>query len=74
MNERQDRSEVEWPVSWRAAREVQRRDMARATPVQRLQWLEEALRVAYVSGALSRAETPHDRRRRGVPPEKSIRG
>ena len=31
-----------------------------------LQWLEEALRIAYASGALSRAETHHDRRRRGL--------
>jgi hypothetical protein len=66
MNERPGRNEVEWPVSWRAARDAQYRDMARATPIQRLLWLEEALRVAHASGALSRAETPDDRRRRGL--------
>jgi hypothetical protein len=68
MNERQGRNEAEWPVSWRAAREAQFRDMARATPVQRLRWLEEALRIANASGALARAETPQDRRRRGLQP------
>jgi len=66
MSERQGQSKEEWPVSWRASREAQYRDMGRATPVQRLRWLEEALRIAYASGALSRAETAHDRRRRGL--------
>ena len=68
MNERKGRNEAEWPVSWQAAREAQYRDMARATPIQRLHWLEEALRIAHASGALARAETPQDRRRRGLQP------
>jgi len=55
-----------WPVSWEAAREAQFRDVARSTPRQRLNWLEQALRLAFASGALSRAETPEKRRKRGL--------
>jgi len=40
--------------------------MARASPADRLRWLEEALRVAQASGALSRMETDEKRRRRGL--------
>lgn len=66
MDEKQSRTEDEWSVSWEASRKAQFLDMARATPSQRLDWLEQALRVANSSGALSRAETPEQRRRRGL--------
>ena len=67
MGEQQTPAEHDWPVSWEASREAQFRAMARATPAQRLAWLEQALRMAQASGALSRAETPEQRRRRGLP-------
>jgi len=66
MSERPIRTERDWPVSWGASREAQFRAMAGATPAQRLAWLEQALRMAQASGALSRAETPEQRRRRGL--------
>jgi hypothetical protein len=55
-----------WPVSWEAARKAQLREWAKATPSQRLQWLEQALRLAAASGALERAETKEKQRRRGL--------
>lgn len=66
MNERRTETEGRWPVSWGASRKAQFRDMAKATPAQRLHWLEQALRLALASGALSRAEHPEKRRRRGL--------
>ena len=66
MSEQHRRSEGDWPVSWEASRKAQFREMAKATAVQRLNWLEQALRVALASGALARAETPEQRRRRGL--------
>ena len=45
---------------------AQFRSIAASTPKQRLDWLEQALRFALACGALSRAETPEQRRRRGV--------
>ena len=66
MNEQRTEADGGWPVSWEASRKAQFRDMARATPAQRLHWLEQALRVALASGALSRAEDPEQRRRRGL--------
>jgi hypothetical protein len=40
--------------------------MAGATPVQLLEWLEEAMRLAQATGALSRADGPDRMRRRGI--------
>jgi len=66
MGENRNPTESEWPVSWEASRAAQLLDMARASPADRLRWLEEALRVAQASGALSRMETDEKRRRRGL--------
>jgi len=66
MSKEPIKAEPTWPVSWEAAREAQFRDVARSTPRQRLNWLEQALRLAAASGALSRAETPEKRRMRGL--------
>lgn len=55
-----------WPVSWGASRTAQFRAMAAAPAVQRLRWLEQALRLAAASGALARLDTPERRRRRGL--------
>jgi hypothetical protein len=40
--------------------------MAKSTPAERLVWLEQALRLALLTGALSRADTAGRRRRRGL--------
>jgi len=66
MSDRQTQSEETWPVSWATARAAQLRAMSKTTPLQRLEWLEQALRLAHATGALSRAELPDDRRRRGL--------
>lgn len=65
MSKKRTRSS-EWPVTWEASRQAQFRAMAKATPAQRLEWLEHALRLASASGALARAETVEKRRRRGL--------
>jgi hypothetical protein len=39
--------------SWRDAEELRRWSFARRTPQQRLDWLVEALTIAYTSGALA---------------------
>lgn len=49
-----------WPVSWEAAREAQLDAALRATPSQRVAWLEAAIRLAYASGALPRQDEPKD--------------
>ncbi len=41
-----------WDVSWADVEQAQLETMLAATPAQRLAWLEEAMRLAYVSGAL----------------------
>lgn len=42
----------EWPVDWERQRKEQLTRSLAATPGQRLAWLEEALVLAYRSGAL----------------------
>jgi hypothetical protein len=44
----------DWDDSWEANRRHQFSAGLAATPAQRLAWLEEALAVAYQSGALPR--------------------
>lgn len=45
----------EWPVTWQAHGRAQLREIAALTPEQRLEWLEEAIELAYRSGALALA-------------------
>ncbi len=45
-------SEQGQPVNWQANDQSRLDATLAATPAQRLAWLEEALRVAYASGAL----------------------
>jgi hypothetical protein len=66
MSEEPTKTEGAWPVSWEAVREAQFRDVAKSTVRQRLNWLEDALRLASASGALSNAETSEKRRARGL--------
>ena len=41
-----------WVGTWADVEQAQLETMLRATPAQRLAWLEEAMRFAYASGAL----------------------
>lgn len=66
MTEKTTGPEQLWPVSWESSRQAQIREMAKTTPSQRLQWLEQALQLASASGALIRAATAEKRRRRGL--------
>lgn len=47
-------SESEWDVDWEGHRRRQLTAAMEATPAQRLQWLEEMIRLAYRTGALPR--------------------
>jgi hypothetical protein len=47
-------STEEWRGDWKAAEEELLRAGLAATPEQRLEWLEEALRFAHAVGALPR--------------------
>lgn len=58
----------DWVGEWQTLERAQRRDRLRTTPGERLQWLEEALELAHVAGALE-----HDRRRRGAEAEQLAR-
>ena len=42
-----------WDASWADVERAQLVTMLAATPAQRLAWLEEALRLAHASGALT---------------------
>lgn len=42
------------PASWEGNRDEQLRSWLRATPAQRLAWLEEALQLAWNAGAIKR--------------------
>ena len=46
----------EWPVTWAAQRDDQLERMRRASPAQRLAWLEDMIRLAFLTGALPRKE------------------
>ena len=46
--------EVDWPVTREANRRLQLRATVEATAEQRLEWLEDVLRLAASSGALER--------------------
>jgi len=40
-----------YPATWDEVKEVELEDSLRATPAQRLAWLEEALKLAWMAGA-----------------------
>ena len=52
-----DESSDGWDATWEGAREQLQESILRATPAQRLAWLEEALELAHRAGAL---RTPAD--------------
>ena len=47
-----EETESEWDATWAGTRRAQLKTGLSATPEQRLAWLEEAMRLAYASGAL----------------------
>lgn len=47
-----------WDASWEASRQQFLESVMRATPAQRLAWLEEALELAYRAGALDARVKP----------------
>lgn len=51
-----------WPVTWEASRRDQLRTALRSTPEQRLEWLEQAMRLAL------EAKTGHGVRRAATRP------
>lgn len=40
-----------YPVAWDEVKEAELDDALRATPAQRLAWLEEAMKLAWMAGA-----------------------
>ena len=46
----------EWPVTWAAHCDDQLDRVLASSPVQRLAWLEEMIRLAFLTGAFSRRE------------------
>lgn len=40
-----------YPVTWDEVKEAELDDALRATPAQRLAWLEEAMKLAWMAGA-----------------------
>jgi hypothetical protein len=46
-----------WDATWKGTRRQLLESTFAATPAQRLAWLEEALELAYRSGALARRTT-----------------
>ncbi len=42
-----------YPVTWDEVKDAELDDALRATPAQRLAWLEEALKLAWAAGASS---------------------
>ena len=58
----QDDSTDPWQcVTWEGARKARLRSQLSATPAQRLAWVEEALELAYHSGALKRLRDEQSR-------------
>jgi len=47
-------SGASWPDGWDEARRAQLQRIAEATPLQRLQWLKQAIQLAHQTGALPR--------------------
>ena len=66
-----------WVVTWADVEQAHLESMLRATPAQRLAWLEEAMRLAYASGALGADCGPYnapDRSAAASPPQRTNSG
>ena len=58
-----NRRSQRWDVTWTEVERAQLESMLRATPRQRLEWLENAMRLAHASGALGTRRESSDRAR-----------
>ena len=58
-----NRRSQRWDVTWTDVERAQLESMLRATPRQRLEWLENAIRLAHASGALEPRREPSVRAR-----------
>jgi hypothetical protein len=47
-----------YPVTWDEVKKVELDDTLRATPAQRLAWLEEAMKLAWMAGATRGEKEP----------------
>ena len=47
-----------YPATWDEVKEVELDDALRATPAQRLAWLEEAMKLAWMVGATKGEKEP----------------
>ena len=47
-----------YPATWDEVKEVELEDALRATPAQRLAWLEEAMKLAWMVGATKGEKEP----------------
>ena len=56
MPDSSQRPDDEWPVTWAAHRDDQLDRVLASSPVQRLAWLEEMIRLAFLTGALPRRD------------------
>ena len=56
------KSNQSWDTSWEGAERRLLETTLRATPAQRLQWLEEAIALAHRSGALTKPRQVFDSR------------
>ncbi|MEM7587075.1 MAG: hypothetical protein AAF560_27045 [Acidobacteriota bacterium] len=54
------REAQDWDATWEGNERSQLEASLAATPSQRLEWLEEALELAYASGALPRRPNEQD--------------
>ena len=45
------KEECLYPVTWEEVKDAELDDALRATPAQRLAWLEEAIKLAWTAGA-----------------------
>ena len=63
-----------WDVSWADVERAQLETMLSATPTQRLAWLEDAMRLAYASGALGADRRSYSGPDRSAPPTLPLAG
>jgi len=57
LSGKKPKADKTWPVSWAANEKSQLEASLAATPAQRLEWLEQAIELAYRTGAL-KPDTP----------------
>ncbi len=58
-----ERSSESWPVSWSEVKEAQLKTWLRATPAQRLAWMEEMLEFARLASTTRQQAVREDKKR-----------